>query len=333
MNPSLLFVVLLSLALAVVAHENPLSRIHVANIRRADESNGQSNGQITIDASILRGVSEMVNITFNNMNTKGDNDWIGVWSPRPSDGDYSLHSPTKYMLVTPDNTGSGQISMLLLNMRRSVVVAYFTGGLKKPVLLAESKPVEFDSYTNAMHVHLALTGDVSEMRVDWTSAQDDSAKPWVHYGRDPRHLDQTATVQTRTYSASDMCGAPATTIGWRDPDYFHTAVMTKLMPNTEYFYQVGDATSGSGSVVYNFWSAPDPQAEDIEFVIFGDLGQVETDGSNEASQMAGSIQTTRALAKDIQQGVVNLNASAAVIHIGSYANTRIVTCIIFRISC
>ena len=60
----------------------------------------------------------------------------------------------------------------------------------------------------------------------------------------------------------------------------------------------------------------------MEFVIFGDLGQVETDGSNEASEMDGSILTTRALTADIEQGVVNLTASTAVFHIGDISYAR-----------
>lgn len=66
---------------------------------------------------------------------------------------------------------------------------------------------------------------------------------------------------------------------------------------------------------------PSPQTE-VDFVIFGDLGQVETDGSNEASQMDGSILTTTALAKDFADGSVPLNNSAAVFHIGDISYAR-----------
>ena len=102
-------------------------------------------------------------------------------------------------------------------------------------------------------------------------------------------------MSTKTYTADEMCGAPATTVGYRPPGYLHSATITGLTPNTQYFYQVGDSTPHSESEVHHFWSAPKPNADNVEFVIFGDLGQVETDGSFEASQMEGSILTTTAL--------------------------------------
>jgi hypothetical protein len=119
-----------------------------------------------------------------------------------------------------------------------------------------------------------------------------------------------------------MCGAPATTVGFRNPGFFHTALIEGLMYNTEYFYQVSDASPQSVSRVLNFWSAPASDANNVEFVIFGDLGQVEPDGSNEPSEMEGSILTTNALTKDVELKVVNLSASAAVFHIGDISYAR-----------
>ena len=119
-----------------------------------------------------------------------------------------------------------------------------------------------------------------------------------------------------------MCGAPATTIGFRSPGFFHTALVKGLTPNTRYYYQVGDSTPHSKSAVEHFFAAPEPEADSVEFIIFGDLGQVETDGSFEPSEMEGSILSTTALNADIEQGVVKLNASAAVFHIGDISYAR-----------
>ena len=127
---------------------------------------------------------------------------------------------------------------------------------------------------------------------------------------------------TQTYTAEEMCGAPATTVGYRPPGYMHSATIRGLTPNTRYYYQVGDDTAHSESRVELFWSAPAPDADNVEFVIFGDLGQVETDGSFEPSEMDGSILTTTALTADIEQGVVKINASAAVFHIGDISYAR-----------
>ena len=281
---------------------------------------------ITINASVLHGIGETVTVAYKGVSRSSDDDakdWIGVWSPRPADGDYSSIAPTKYKYVTADASGAGQTDLWLLNSRQSLVVAYFTGGLDSPVLRAESTPLHFANEGMAMHLHLSLTGDATEMTVDWTSAQNATASPWVRWGLHPTHLNHSTTeVQTKTYHADEMCGEPATTTGYRPPGFQHSATITGLTPNTRYAYQVGDATRHSESEVQNFYSAPDPNADDVQFVIFGDLGQVETDGSFEPSEMDSSIWTTTALIADVKEDVVQLNASAAVFHIGDISYAR-----------
>jgi Fn3-like domain from Purple Acid Phosphatase/Purple acid Phosphatase, N-terminal domain len=157
---------------------------------------------IRIDAPMLRGMGETVNISFSGMSSRypGSQDWIGVWSPRPVDGNYSAVSPSKYKYVTPDSAGSGHVELWLLNMRQSVVVAYFSGGLQTPVLLAESQPVKFDNIALPMHIHLALTGDPTQMRIDWTSAQDGASEPWLRWGDRPNNLSSTVKQVSSAHS-------------------------------------------------------------------------------------------------------------------------------------
>lgn len=316
----MLFVVLLIGVSLIDAHPaNPLSHIRYEDIvRHLDSSN------IVINTDQLHGVGQVVNVSFTGFKPLIDasTNFIGLWSPRPANNDYSKVAAIKYIEVKPDSNGDGTVPLWFLNMRAEFVACLFTGSFDKPVIVAESKPVQFTDTNRPMHVHLALTGNPTEMRVDWTSSNDDSYQPWIKYGTNPRSLDLSALVKTTTYTANDMCGAPATTVGWRDPGFFHKALLEGLKPNTQYYYQVGDSSKGSESVVYNFFAPPAPDQTDIQFVIFGDLGQVETDGSNEASQMVGSKQTTDALIKDVQQGVINLNMSAAVFHIGDISYAR-----------
>ena len=53
-----------------------------------------------------------------------------------------------------------------------------------------------------------------------------------------------------------------------------------------------------------------------------DLGQVEVDGSNEASQMDGSILTTTAIQLDLADNSIRRDLSAAVFHIGDISYAR-----------
>ena len=164
---------------------------------------------VRIDASVLHGIGETVNVTFSGItqSTAGDDDdqqdWIGVWSPRPSDGNYSSIAPTKYKYVTADSTGAGQVELWLVNSRHEIVVAYFTGGLDSPVLRAESKAVPFENVAMAMHLHLSLTGDATEMTVDWTSAQDATSNPWVRWGAHPNKLNNTVNEVSPSHSERD----------------------------------------------------------------------------------------------------------------------------------
>lgn len=147
-------------------------------------------------------MGETVNITFSNITSpRSGRDWVGVWSPRPIDGNYSSRAPSKYKYVKADVHGSGHVAMWLLNMRDSVVVAYFTGGLDNPVMLAESQPVHFESTTMPMHIHLALTGDATEMKIDWTSATADRAQ--VRWGDRANNLINVVKVRNRNKDEED----------------------------------------------------------------------------------------------------------------------------------
>ena len=143
-------------------------------------------------------MGETVNVTFwgipSTPRPSAGRDWIGVWSPAPAKGNYSTRTPSKYIYVTPDATGAGSVHLWLVNMRESVTVAYFTGGLTTPVLIAESEAVAFDNVHLPMHVHLALTGDPTQMRVDWTSAQNGSTGPWIHWGDSRNDLSHSVKL-------------------------------------------------------------------------------------------------------------------------------------------
>jgi hypothetical protein len=51
-------------------------------------------------------------------------------------------------------------------------------------------------------------------------------------------LDSELVAQTSTYSADDLCGSPATDVGFVDPGYFHSALLTSLVPGETVYYRV-----------------------------------------------------------------------------------------------
>ncbi|KAJ7521995.1 hypothetical protein O6H91_19G078000 [Diphasiastrum complanatum] len=159
------------------------------------------------------------------------------------------------------------------------------------------------------------------MIVTWTSGYGSyEATPVVEWGFINEMNKIVSPAITRSYSRSDMCGPPASTIGWRDPGYIHIAYLKELWPDTEYFYRVGHKLR-NGAYTWGsknrFNSGPFPGEESLQrVVIFGDMGKGEQDGSNEYNDYQhGALNTTNRLIEDLD----NIDL---VLHIGdiTYAN-------------
>lgn len=52
---------------------------------------------------------------------------------------------------------------------------------------------------------------------------------------------RSTTATTGAFAKEDLCGEPATSVGWSDPGMVHSAVMRGLEPATAYTYRVGNA--------------------------------------------------------------------------------------------
>ena len=69
----------------------------------------------------------------------------------------------------------------------------------------------------------------------------------VKYGLTKKlEMSETKFI-ARTYAATDMCAKPANETGFWDPGYIYDVLLTKLVPNTRYYYSYG-----SGQVYYEF---------------------------------------------------------------------------------
>ena len=69
----------------------------------------------------------------------------------------------------------------------------------------------------------------------------------VQFGTVSGALDSELVAQTNTYSADDLCGSPAKDVGFVDPGYFHSALLSGLVPGETIYYRVvseGDRTRG-----------------------------------------------------------------------------------------
>lgn len=264
--------------------------------------------------------SEWVTVEFHNPNpTK--NDWIGVFSPANfSSSTCSLENPRvlppvictapiKYQLANFSNpkyaeTGTGSLKLQLINQRADFSFALFTDGLLNPKLVAISNTVTFANPKAPVYPRLAQGRAWDEMTVTWTSGYEiDEAFPVVEWGLQGKDRI-ISPAGTLTFDRSSLCGAPASTVGWRDPGYIHTGFMKELWPNLVYTYRVGHKmTNGSyiWSDNYQFRASPYPGQKSVQkIVIFGDMGKDEIDGSNEYNNFQrASLNTTKQLINEL----------------------------------
>eukprot|EP00731_Ephydatia_muelleri_P016712 Em0009g1136a len=184
-----------------------------------------------------------------------EEDWVGLYCPPDRDGPLFLQRwPVPDSATYENGYWTTKIT--------------FEGGARAP-----------------LQGHLALTGNPTEMRVQWTSGSNDA--PVVLYGLDPDSLEGGAVGSTRTYNYTDMCGPPANTSeAFVDPGYLHDALLTGLAPSTKYYYQYGDGSLFSA--VTSFITSPEPYTFSMQpftFITYGDMGLSPAPGASKVAAM------------------------------------------------
>jgi hypothetical protein len=334
--------VLLSLcAVFVVAsgsHEG--TQPDVSKLTFAPQDSAQT---LSVSPDVLDNISAFVTVRWAGIVNPQPYDWIAAYSPPPTSLDgFKTTLPAKYFNLTADMVGtSGSLPVWLLHMRADYVFVYVKGGFTAPTVITVSNVVSYkpEVLNVPMQIHLARTVDPTQMRVTWTTAG--TQAPAVRFAPAAKYPGPMFSVSatTSTYTRDQMCASftPQSSIaggiGWRDPGVFHTAVIDGLQPGVEYVYQVGDF--GIWSDVETFFAAP-AVGSDVDFTIFGDLGQAEFDGSVEYvvwtknnglpvvdSDQPAALNTSSALRTDLVDGSVNRNTSIILL-IGdiSYARGR-----------
>ncbi|KAK9829258.1 hypothetical protein WJX72_004835 [[Myrmecia] bisecta] len=162
-------------------------------------------------------------------------------------------------------------------------------------------------------VHLAVTGNPTEMRVMWKTAGKGchaDVQCWLDnkIAADDNAAKALHASSESSYSSADMCSAPATDFAFEPPS-LHTAVITELVPGERYRYQIG--LDGS---VSSFRAAPASSPDrGFRFLVYGDMGESE----HKAAKSPGARATAKAATAEVLDGGAEL-----VLHIGdiSYAN-------------
>ncbi|KAF1336123.1 Rxlr-like protein, partial [Globisporangium splendens] len=247
-------------------------------------------GMLHVNTTIVKHLAS-VNVSFNlHTEEAKEGDIVAVYCV--DDEDERSAATTKpgdffdYVFVNASQQHTGSIVFgPLVNMRCSYQFRYIrllSADENTYQVVAESAHVEMEEgHSQPLHVRLALTGNLGEMRVMWNSGRVDHVH--VHYGTSPEDTSRHAEATTETYEATDMCSDPATTTSamyYRHPGYMHDGLMKDLIPGETYFYKVG-SKYGLTSATFSFTyppapgSSPDGEASNSSqsFFVFGDLGQ------------------------------------------------------------
>ena len=301
----LVFIALMAAVAATPRHKLSLLNVPAARVALS----AAYAVSATPSSGLLDGGSVVVSFSSSSPSAS---DLVLSYAPLPAN--VSSMAPVEWFLAAEADaayltTGVGRLTARLVHMRAAYTFALATGGLARPALRALSAPVTFANDNAPRGARLAATGVATEMRVAWSSA---SARlhPTVVLAAEGVVAPASSSL---TWTAADLCGPPATTVGWREPGFVHSAVLTGLTPGRAYTYTVGDDRGRSPAYTFT-----QPSATSFPFAIsvVGDMGSDSLDGSSVERAFPPAPNTTRLIAADIDAG-----RSHAVLHVGdlSYA--------------
>ena len=158
---------------------------------------------------------EWRNIPDPNRRTRNSN-WIALFCPSsaPSNKYIDLW-PVSDLIAHYYPSSHGRSNFVLFNVRTNCEFRYFTNDTYVELVAVSNKVNFVDGAEAPLHGHLALTGDASEMRVQWTTGV--QYVPMVKYGPCGGKLDKIARGIFRTYTASDVWSSSQPFISLRSP--------------------------------------------------------------------------------------------------------------------
>ncbi|PNH05756.1 putative inactive purple acid phosphatase 27 [Tetrabaena socialis] len=266
---------------------NPVEQLHVPAVTTAHD------GGIRVEpdrTSLASGEGEWFTVTWSGVPSPQYDDWVAVVVPATAN--LTQTAPAKWKFAAGDpahvETGGGSLRFRLISYRADLAFAFMRGGFDAAVEVARSQPIKVLRPNEPLQLHLALTGQQGEMRVQWNT-RDAGPQPQVRWGPEPMSYTgggggpaypHSAAATSSRYEREDMCGGAAATIGWVDAGSHHVALLSGLRPAARYYYRVGDPGPGGGgwSAEHSFWSAPEasPSAT-VRFLAVADMGQGEVD--------------------------------------------------------
>ena len=102
----------------------------------------------------------------------GNSDWIALFCPSSAPSNQFIDFwPVSDLITYYSNSRRGRANFVLYNVRTDCQFRYFTNDTYVELVAVSNMVTFIDGAEAPLHGHLALTGDASEMRVQWTSGE------------------------------------------------------------------------------------------------------------------------------------------------------------------
>ena len=175
------------------------------------------------------------------------------------------HSPTG-----PD----GNISFPLPYYRQDVQLRIISS-ISDDRAIASSNTITASVDERVQHVRLSIGPHPNSMLLTYTTRANVSSSVTLVPSSQPSASSTIAPFQSITYSASQMCGEPATnqSIGFRDPGFHHTVLLSNLSPSQLYNYTISLDSSPAAQRCGSFSGPVGPSRDTpVGLLLFGDMG-------------------------------------------------------------
>eukprot|EP00160_Parvularia_atlantis_P016812 Unigene5513_Nuclearia_a/m.16872 Unigene5513_Nuclearia_a/g.16872 ORF Unigene5513_Nuclearia_a/g.16872 Unigene5513_Nuclearia_a/m.16872 type:complete len:592 (-) Unigene5513_Nuclearia_a:51-1826(-) len=253
--------------------------------RRFVDAPDLAAASLVVSPSVLQASGDKAVVSWAGVAAPKSNDWMGLYL---SEGDTNQQY-VDFLYVSESPTwasGNGSLAFSMINLRRTVHFRYFQyKGNDAYQLVARSNALAFANVNEPLQGHLALTDNIDEMRVMFTT--NSFSTPIVQYGTAPGQYTDERTGTSGTYTADMMCGEPASIVGpnnFIDPGVLHDVLLTGLRPATRYYYRFGTREHGFSSE-RSFRSAPVVGTPGTRFIAYGDMGEETPAGPSVAKRV------------------------------------------------
>jgi hypothetical protein len=191
-------------------------------------------------------------------------DWIGLYDLLVKNQSAANYLDLQFIPVKDrtDNSGDQQWKNLL-NLRTDLQFRYYSrwngqtcdGALYS--LMGKSPILSPNDKNEPTQVHLALTQRPDQVILQFVT-NNNSTAPLAYYSTELHNLtENVARGSSWTYTAFDMCDAPANQTGGRmfiNPGFMQQITLSGLKPLTKYYYTV--SSGGRFSEIFSFLSPP-----------------------------------------------------------------------------